>query len=122
MPDRVTDCKSLDTLDATHGGSSHEHSPQRQRGNSKLKQTMTVAVAQIFQERAISRINLPPKLPLEVGVNAQGRRLWYDRTNKGSKRAQKGLFGNNGGEDEGLQRRGSRWLIYPQAERKILHL
>ena len=92
IPDRVTDCKSLDTLDAGKGGSSHEHSPQRQRSSGlKFKQTMTVAVAQIFQECAISRINLPPKLPLEVGVNARGRRLWYDRTNKGS-RAPKGLF------------------------------
>ena len=122
MPDRVTDCKSLDTLDATRGGSSHEHSPQRQRGNSKLKQTMTVAAAQIFQERGIWRINLPPKLPSEVGVSARGEDCGAIETNKGSKRAQKGLFGNNGGEDEELPRRGSRWLIYPQAERKILHL
>ena len=43
MPDRVTDCKSLDTLDAAEGGSSHSHSPERQRGSLKLKQTMTVA-------------------------------------------------------------------------------
>ena len=41
---------------------------------------------------------------------------------KGAKGLKRDSSGNNGGEDEGLQRRGSRWLIYPQAERKILHL
>ena len=66
IPDRVTDCKSLDTLDAVRGGSSHEHSPPRQRGGLQVKQTMT-AQAEIFQERGISRINLPLKLPSEVG-------------------------------------------------------
>ena len=65
IPDRVTDCKSLDTLDAVRGGSSHEHSPPRQRGGLQVKQTMT-AQAEIFQERDISRINLPLKLPSEV--------------------------------------------------------
>ena len=66
IPDRVTDCKSLDTLDAVRGGSSHEHSQPRQRGGLQVKQTMT-AQAEIFQERGISRINLPLKLPSEVG-------------------------------------------------------
>ena len=90
MPDRVTDCKSLDTLDAAEGGSSHSHSPERQRGNSKLKQTMTVAAAQIFQERGIWRINLPPKLPSEVGVSARGRRLWCDRNKQREQKGSKG--------------------------------
>ena len=78
MPDPVADCKSLDTLDATEGGSSHAHSPQSAETKGRLlkfKQTMTVAVAQIFQERAISRINLPPKLPLEVGVKCSGGKI-----------------------------------------------
>ena len=65
IPDRVTDCKSLDTLDAVRGGSSHEHSQPRQRGGLQVKQTMT-AQAEIFQERGISGINLPLKLPSEV--------------------------------------------------------
>ena len=66
IPDRVTDCKSLDTLDAVRGGSSHEHSPPRQRGGLQVKQTMT-AQAEIFQERGITGINLLLKLPSEVG-------------------------------------------------------
>ena len=41
---------------------------------------------------------------------------------KGAKGLKRDSSGNNGGEDEGLRRRGSPWLIYPQAERKILHL